>query len=254
MFKKCFFSLYLVLCSFLFNAQETATEFYDEEGTNLNVLYRNDQSIKAFVNTRGFGLLFRRCKHQTIKTRSFYEFDIQTLNSFKEVSSDGAAETKNSFVFGKINSILLLRGALGVQNVIFSKASINAVELRYSFSFGPTLAFAKPYYVQVFRPSVSPIIKQSEIVKFDSEKFTIDSIIGRGGLLYGMDEIVLYPALTAKFNLSFEYAPYTNLIRAIETGISIDYFPKALPIMARNPAENLIFALHVGFVFGKKWF
>jgi hypothetical protein len=251
MFKKCFFSLYLVLCSFLLNAQERATEFYDEEGTNLNVLYRNDQSIKAFVNTRGFGLLFRRCKHQTIKTRSFYEFDIQSLNSLKEVSSEGIAETKNNFVFGKLNSVLLLRGALGIQNVIFSKASINAVEVRYSFSFGPTLAFAKPYYVKL--EPLEPL-DQPEFVKFDSEKYKTESIIGRGGLLYGMDEIVLYPALTAKFNLSFEYAPYTNLIRAIETGISIDYFPKALPIMAQNPAENLIVTFHVGLVFGKKWF
>jgi len=251
MFKKCFFSLYLVLCSFLLNAQERATEFYDEEGTNLNVLYRNDQSIKAFVNTRGFGLLFRRCKHQTIKTRSFYEFDIQSLNSLKEVSSEGIAETKNNFVFGKLNSVLLLRGALGIQNVIFSKASINAVEVRYSFSFGPTLAFAKPYYVKL--EPLEPL-DQPEFVKFDSEKYKTESISGRGGIFYGMDEIVLYPALTSKFNLSFEYAPYTNLIRAIETGISIDYFPKALPIMARNPAENLIVTFHVGLVFGKKWF
>ncbi len=254
MFKRGLFSLYFVFCIYFFKSQETTSDFYDEEGTNLNVLYRNDQSLKVYVNTRGYGIIFRRGKHQSIKTRSFYEFDIQTLNSIKEVSSKGIAETKNSFVFGKINTVLLLRGALGVQNVIFSKASINSVEVRYSFSLGPTLAFAKPYYVQVYRPSVSSIIKQSEIVKFDSEKFTIDSIIGRGGLLYGMDEIVLYPALTAKFNLSFEYAPYTNLIRAIETGISIDYFPKALPIMARNPAENLIFTLHIGLVFGKKWF
>ncbi len=251
MFKKCFFSLCLVLCSFLLNAQERATEFYDEEGTNLNVLYRNDQSIKAFVNTRGFGLLFRRSKHQSIKTRSFYEFDIQSLNSLKEVSSEGIAETKNNFVFGKLNSVLLLRGALGIQNVIFSKASINAVEVRYSFSFGPTLAFAKPYYVKL--EPLEPL-DQPEFVKFDSEKYKTESISGRGGIFYGMDEIVLYPALTAKFNLSFEYAPYTNLIRAIETGISIDYFPKALPIMAQNPAENLIVTFHVGLVFGKKWF
>ncbi len=251
MFKKCFFSLCLVLCSFLLKAQERATEFYDEEGTNLNVLYRNDQSIKAFVNTRGFGLLFRRCKHQTIKTRSFYEFDIQSLNSLKEVSSEGIAETKNNFVFGKLNSVLLLRGALGIQTVIFSKASINAVEVRYSFSFGPTLAFAKPYYVKL--EPLEPL-DQPEFVKFDSEKYKTESISGRGGFFYGMDEIDLYPALTAKFNLSFEYAPYTNLIRAIETGISIDYFPKALPIMARNPAENLIVTFHVGLVFGKKWF
>jgi hypothetical protein len=169
----------------------------------------------------------------------------------KEVSSEGIAETKNNFVFGKLNSVLLLRGALGIQNVIFSKASINAVEVRYSFSFGPTLAFAKPYYVKL--EPLEPL-DQPEFVKFDSEKYKTESISGRGGFFYGMDEIDLYPSLTAKFTLSFEYAPYTNLIRAIETGISIDYFPKALPIMAQNPAENLIVTFHVGLVFGKKWF
>jgi len=67
-------------------------------------------------------------------------------------------------------------------------------------------------------------------------------------------ETKIYPGASAKFNLSFEYAPYTNLIRAIETGISLDYFPKALPIMARNPKENFIVTFHVGFVFGSKWY
>ncbi|MBL7930852.1 MAG: hypothetical protein JNL60_03065, partial [Bacteroidia bacterium] len=70
----------------------------------------------------------------------------------------------------------------------------------------------------------------------------------------GVTEMKFYPGLTAKFNLSFEYAPFTNLIRAIETGVSLDYFPKAVPLMAYNPAENFIVTLHVGFVFGRKWY
>lgn len=144
----------------------------------------------------------------------------------------------------------MLRGALGLQNVLFAKADIKAVEVRYAYSIGPSIAFAKPYYVQLNRK----ITSQAEIEKFNSDSFTQDSVIGRGGFLYGLDEIKIYPAITAKFNLSFEYAPYTNLIRAIETGISLDYFPKALPIMARNPAENLIFTFHIGFVFGQKWY
>ena len=62
------------------------------------------------------------------------------------------------------------------------------------------------------------------------------------------------PGATAKFNLSFEYAPYTNLIRALETGVSVDYFPKAVSLMAKNPSENLLITIHLGFVFGRKWF
>jgi hypothetical protein len=109
--------------------------------------------------------------------------------------------------------------------------------------------------VQVYRAQnntggqISP-----DVVKFDSESFTQDSVVGRGSFSDGLAETKIYPGASAKFNLSFEYAPYTNLIRAIETGISLDYFPKALPIMARNPKENLIVTFHVGFVFGSKWY
>jgi hypothetical protein len=79
-------------------------------------------------------------------------------------------------------------------------------------------------------------------------------VIGKGRFSNGLAETKIYPGINGKLNLSFEYASYTNLIRAIETGISVDFFPKALPIMARNKAENLIVTFHVGFVFGKKWF
>ena len=91
-------------------------------------------------------------------------------------------------------------------------------------------------------------------MRYDSNKHTIDSISGRGPMLDGLSELKIYPGLYAKANLSFEYAPYSNKVKAIETGVIFDYYPKALPIMARNPAENFIVTLYVGFVFGKKWF
>jgi len=225
-----------------------------ENGTTLNVLYRSDVSGKLYANTRGFGALFRQSKHVTAKTRSYYEIDIQSLKYPKEAKSQGEAENRRRYVYGKVNSIFLLRGGIGLQNVLFEKADVKAVEVRYSYSIGPVFAFAKPYYFQVYKTSGTSKI---DFVKFDSEGFTPDSngrIIGRGGYARGMSEMKVYPGLNAKFNLSFEYAPFTNIIRAIETGVSVDYFPKALPIMARNPAENIVVSLHVGFVFGRKKF
>ena len=53
--------------------------------------------------------------------------------------------------------------------------------------------------------------------------------------------------------LKLRRSKITDFEKSPETGISIDYFPNALPIMARNPRENLIITFHVGFVFGKKW-
>jgi len=249
MFKKLNLAVLLMFTgNFLFAQDRTITGA--ENGTNLNVLYRNEASGKVYANTRGFGLSFKKAKHVTGKTRSFFEIDAQNLKHPKEITVMGSAPEKKRFVYGKMNGVLLLRGSIGLQNIIFSKADSKAVEIRYSTSIGPTFAFAKPYYVQVERRYKNGTEKTE---KFD-DSFTQDSVIGRGAFTDGLAETKIYPGINAKFNLSFEYAPYTNLVRAIETGISLDFFPKALPIMARNPAEIFVITFHVGFVFGQRWF
>jgi hypothetical protein len=245
--KVCLLAMPLFSCFFMSGQAEVIGS---EKGTNLNILYRNEAVGKIYANTRGFGVSFRRMKHVTAKTRSFYEIDAQNLKHPKELKVIGDAQERKRFVYGKVNSVLLFRGGLGLQNVIFSKADNKAVEVRYSYSIGPTLALAKPYYVQV----LSRTRENTESVKFNTESFTQDSVIGRGSFTDGLTEMKIYPGVNAKFNLSFEYAPFTNLVRSIETGISLDYFPKALPIMARNPNENFVITFHVGFVFGQKWF
>jgi hypothetical protein len=250
MFKKHLLAILCVCAGNMLFAQDRSITGA-ENGTNLNVLYKNEASGKVYANTRGFGVSFKKAKHVTAKTKSFFEIDAQNLRHPKEIKVTGEAQNKKRFVYGKINSVFLLRGDLGLQNVIFSKADSKAIEVRYSSSLGATIGFAKPYYVQVVRRYNNA---SEKAVPFNSDSFTQDSVIGRGAFSDGLAETKFYPGINAKFNLSFEYAPYTNIIRAIETGISVDYFPKALPIMARNPAENIIITFHVGFVFGQRWF
>lgn len=242
----------ILLNTRVFGQDQTLGTGY-ENGTNLNVIYHTERSGKLYAGTRGYGISYRQSKHINVKSRSFFEIDLQNLKHIKETKTQGDAPERRRFVYGKVNSVFLLRGAVGYQNVIFSKADNKAVEIRYFYSIGPTLAFVKPYYLQVYKTNGN---KESTLIKFGSENFTADSgrVVGRGAYTDGLPEMKVYPGLTAKFNLSFEYAPYTNLIRAIETGISLDYFPKSISLMARNPSENLIVAFHVGFVFGRKWF
>jgi hypothetical protein len=247
--RKFLHSIFLLGCSQLFS--QSAPEVL-ANGQELNVLYRHERTFKIFAHSRGFGLGFRRGKHVTAKTKSLFEIEALNLKHPKEIKVKGSDDNSKRFIYGKINNVGMFRIGTGFQNVIFKRADRKAIEIRCSYIIGGTVAIAKPYYVLVYRgtgPSRSPAS-----VPYNSDYLTQDSIIGHGPFLDGINSMSIYPGLHGKFNLSFEYAAYSNWVRAIETGVNLDYFPRALPIMARNPAENIVITLYVGFVFGKKWF
>lgn len=248
-FKRFLSFLALILSASAFS-QSTLEAI--EKGQEVNVLFRHEATFKVFAHTRGFGVGYRRGKHLSAKTKSLLEFEGLNLKHPKEIKVKSTEENAKRFVYGKMNNVAMLRVGTGLQNVLYKRSDRKAIEIRCSYVIGGTIALAKPYYVLVYRgngPRRAP-----ESVKYDEESFTQDSVVGKGPFINGLDEIKIYPGIHGKVNMSFEYAPLSHWVRAIETGVSADYFPKALPIMARNPGENLVVTFYVGFVFGKKWF
>jgi len=252
MFKKVFFPLFLLLGSLCLQAQAPGGREAIEGGSESNVLYRKDHTGEFYLHTRGMGILYRMSKHVTVKQRNYFEIDFNNIKHPKEVQVVGDAFDRKRFVYGKLNNVMVLKAAVGSQNVFYNKADLEAVEVRYSYSIGPGIAFLKPYYVQVDRVQYNNVV--TDEVPFNEDTFTIDSINGRASFFKGFDGIKVRPVITGKFNISFEYAHYTNIIRALELGLCVDYFPIALPIMARNPSENFVVSLRLGFVFGRKYY
>lgn len=251
MAKRISYSFVLFFLSSLCFSQSTTQAI--ATGQDPNVLYRNEASFGVFAHSRGFGVNFMRAKHITGTRKRLFEIETLNLKHPKEIKVSNGSDNSKRFIYGKLNSILLLRIGVGYQTTIFKRSDRKSVEIRTSYYLGGNLTFAKPNYVLVYREN-SAGVKFQESVKYNPAIHTIDSISGKGPLVDGLAETKIYPGLYAKVNLSFEYAPYSNKVKAIETGIIFDYYPKALPIMAHNPAENFIVTLYVGFVFGKKWF
>lgn len=219
---------------------------------NKKVIYHKDHTGEIYLHTRGLGALYRYSKHVTVQQRNFFEVDFNNIRHPKEVKVVGDAFERKRFVYGKLNNVMLLKAAVGSQHVFYHKADLEAIEVRYAYSLGPGITFLKPYYVQVNRVEYNTVV--TDDVPFNEETFTIDSIIGRSPFFAGFDQLKVLPVLTGKFNISFEYAHYSNIVRAIELGLCVDYFPKAVPIMARNPDENLVVTVRLGFVFGRKFY
>jgi hypothetical protein len=251
MMKRFSYSFLLLFIGSLCFSQSTSQAIAN--GQDPNVLYRNEMSFGIFAHSRGFGLNFMRAKHVTGTRKRLFEIEALNMKHPKEIKVSNNADNSKRFNYGKLNNILLFRAGVGYQTTIFKRADRKSVEIRSAYFVGANITFAKPNYVLVYRENNTGN-KFQESVRYDPEVHTIDSISGKGPLLDGLSELKIYPGFYAKANLSFEYAPFSNKVKAIETGVIFDYYPKALPIMAHNPAENFIVTLYVGFVFGKKWF
>jgi len=251
MIKRFLYSAIIVFLSNLCFSQSTSQAVAN--GQDPNVLYRNEMSFGVFAHSRGFGINFMRAQHVTGTRKRLFEIEALNMKHPKEIKVSSNADNSKKFIYGKLNSILLFRGGVGYQTTIFKRSDRKSVEIRTAYFVGANVTFAKPNYILVYRENATGN-KYQESVKYNPEVHTIDSISGKGPLLDGLGELKVYPGLYAKANLSFEYAPFSNKVKAIETGVIFDYYPKALPIMAHNPAENFIVTLYVGFVFGKKWF
>ncbi len=224
-----------------------------ESGQDPNVLYRNELSFGMFAHSRGLGINVIRGKHVTGTRKRLMEIEALNLKHPKELKFTNKTDNSKRFVYGKLNSLLAFRVGVGYQTTIFKRMDRKSVEIRTAYFVGGNITFAKPNYILVYRETITGN-KFQESIKYNPEIHTIDSVFGKGPMLDGLAEMKVYPGFYAKANLSFEYAPFSNKVKAIETGVILDYYPKAIPIMAHNPAENFIVTLYVGFVFGKKWF
>lgn len=251
MFKGFLYGFLLSFsCTFCFSQSTTQALAM---GQDPNVLYRNEMSFGIFAHSRGFGINWMRAQHVTGTHKRLVEIEALNMKHPKEIKVSTTNDNSKRFVYGKLNNILLFRAGVGYQTTLFKRADRKSVEIRTAYYLGGNITFAKPYYILVYREDVIGN-KFHQSVRYDPNVHGPDSIVGKGPLVDGLGELSVYPGLYAKANLSFEYAPYSNKVKAIETGVIFDYYPKALPIMARSPAENFIVTLYVGFVFGKKWF
>ena len=255
MLKRVFLSLLVIVFVLPSFAQETRDDLSRlKNGEDLNVLYRNESSFGIFAHTAaGFGIAYRRGQHVTGTRKRMFEVEAQNFKHPKEVKTvNPYVENTKGFVYGKLNSVLLLRGGVGNQNVIYSKSDKKSVEIRYSYFLGATLGFAKPVYLELIQPNTDP--PELATMQYDPERDSLQEIYGKAPFFTGINKTKIYPAGYAKLALSFEYADRYNGVKAIETGIVADIYPKAIPMMAFNKKQQVYVQLYLKILWGKKWF
>ncbi|MFY9310539.1 MAG: hypothetical protein WAQ28_15955 [Bacteroidia bacterium] len=252
-YKIIFIFLLSSFISLPFFAQETKDDLTRlESGEDVNVLYRHEQNFGVFIHSAGgFGAAYRRGVHVTGKRKRMFEVEASNFKHPKEVKSvNSYYGNSKGFVYGKLNSVLLLRGGVGYQNILFQKSDKKSVEVRYSYFLGATLGVAKPVYLEIHKGNTT--VPSTE--RYDPAIHKQEDIYGKASFFKGIEKTSIYPAGYAKLGLSFEYADRFNAIKAIETGAVADVYPFALPLMANNKKQQVYVSLYLKMIWGKKWF
>jgi hypothetical protein len=223
---------------------------FDSDGSDLNVLYKNEYNLGFRLNQRGIGLYFMRLRHITGLRKSFLDIYIHTHRHPKEIKLTGNAEDNKKFVYSKKFSVFNLGARVGYLNTVGRKPDKSSVEVRYFYALGGGISFAKPYYYQIKQSSEKIDIPNYQLFQ---DKFTLDSILGRAPYVYGINEMKFYPYLSASTDLSLDLSPYRNLVKTLHAGIQLNYYPVPLPIMALQKPEMFIVFFYLSFGIGERW-
>ncbi|MBN1158180.1 MAG: hypothetical protein JXA61_02265 [Bacteroidales bacterium] len=221
------------------------------------ILFQNERSVSASLNSNGLSAAFRFGQRRTYLTKTLYDIELAYIKHPKEVkvvASPYSYTTSRKFVYGKTNIFIDIRPSIGFQREIFSKEDRGSIAIKYYYAAGPSLGITKPIYytfnvIGIVNSQLYVIDTRVEKFEFSQHPQSVE-IAGRASFWRGLDEISLYPGLHAKFGMSFEYSTISEIINAVDAGVIVEAFTKKIPIMYTSDNKQFYLTLFISYRFG----
>ncbi len=214
------------------------------------IFYRNERTVAFSLNSNGFGVGYREGMRIDYLNKKLLEGEISILKHPKELKlSNPYVQAGNSFVFGKLNNAISIRGGLGRQHELYKKKDLGGISIKYFFTGGPSLVFTKPIYYNVLYPASGNTYELRQ-EKFDIDIHNPSDIFSRASFFKGIKELGLIPGAYIKGGFNFEYSKEDKIIHALELGLSVEGYFKKIPIMASEDNNAIFINLFVSYRLG----
>ena len=230
------------------------------------IIYRKETAFEIRLHTNGALIGVNLGKIKTYYKTNYYHLSLGYLRDPREKRQNrnlsfSLNDRSKSFTFGKQNSIINLRGGIGVRRYLSEKARRRGIAVGYDFMFGPSLAILKPSYVEqiVTTDSNGATIRTTKSIKYTDETAEVftsfNDIYGGSGYFTGFGELSVVPGLQGKIGLFFSLGAFDKVVKSVEVGMMGDLFVKKIPIMVEtDEVSNKPYFLnfYVNFTFGKR--
>jgi len=241
--------------------QPKATQF-DWKG----IVYRKERAFEARIHTNGalIGVNFGEIK--TYYKTNYYHLSLGVLKDPREKRQNrnlsfSFPDRSRAFAFGKQNSVINIRGGVGVKRFISEKAKRKGIAIGYDYQIGPSLAILKPYYLELLYDTedmgvINRVLRTERYTPENAEKFTtFNEIFGGAGYFTGFGDLQIVPGIQAKLGLFFSMGAFDKYVKALEMGIMADVYSKKLPIMIETETisnKPYFINFYVKFIIGRR--
>ena len=160
-------------------------------------------------HTSGWGGNLNYSKHITSNKRQIISVDLISLKHGKQ-QKIRTTQREKRYVYGKLNSIYVLRGSYGRKVVLANDFNNKGLEVSLTYTGGLSVAGVKPIYLNIVNPfsSQSPTLE-----RYDPEKHTVTDIYSGGPNFSGINELKPIFGINSKIGFLFDYSPYKNYVR-----------------------------------------
>lgn len=225
-----------------------------EEGA---LVYNKQGAFGIKLNTDGYGVFYEHGRYKTVTNTFLWWAELgERKNSKEERKTPTSVQGPfvvlgNPVIYGKINNFYYLKLGIGQQTLIGGKGNKNGVAVSLIYGGGFSAGLLKPYYL-----TIQDSTDQTRDVRYsDSTALYFKDpsyIVGSAGLFKGWGNIKFVPGIHARAALRFDYGRFNELLSAIETGVTAEYYTQSMPIMFDIPAKKFFFNAYVSLVFGKR--
>ena len=228
------------------------------------VVYKNEWSVDLRMHTNGYALAFNTGKIKTYYKTNYYHFEVGKFKDPRErtqnknISIDLPLVSSRSFVFGKRNSVYVLRGGIGRKVYWSEKAQKKGIAVGYHYEIGPSIAILKPYFLTLIylEDGDQFSLREEKYTEENKEKFTrYDDILGGTSFFKGIGESSFVPGLQGKIGLHFALGAFDNKVKAVECGVMFDVYAKKVPILVETEEVSnkpYFFNLYLNLQFGRR--
>lgn len=229
----------------------------------VGILYTGEWSIDVRLHTNGLAVAANFGKIRKYYLTRYYHIELGYLKHPKEFkqnlriqNSVALFNSSNSFIFGKQNSLLMLRGGIGEKRYFSEKAKRKGLAVGISYEAGPSIGLLKPYYLDLIRIEDDGVTDYISSEKYSEENedifLNISRIFGHSGFSKGLDEVKLISGIHGKFALHFAPGAFDKYVRAIEAGLILDVYFKDVPLMAIDDNRPFFFNLYLAVQLGRR--
>jgi hypothetical protein len=229
--------------------------------TNVGIVYNQERTFNFRIATNRslvMGVEFGKLRtYNKTKTWGVSLGELKHPKEQRQSADPRASRAFRPYVYGKQNSLFVLRAGWGAKRYFSEKAKQKGVAIGMSYSIGPSIGLLKPYYLALAHEGDNNTAYRVLHQKYgeNNAQIFLDNtrILGASNFTRGISETSFLLGGNAAIAYHMDWGAFDEMVKALEIGLMVDVFSKKAPIFVSPEQNRQVFLnFFVNVQFGKR--